>query len=268
MYLVYVDESGDPGPVGTSPTAYFGLSALMMHERDWHSLLAEFAGLRRQLQAQFGLLLSDEIHASAFISQPGALVRIRRNDRLAILKKCLDWCATRADRLPIVSLAVDKAKCSGPVFDTAWQALAHRLDHALLPGPDLGLVFCDNTDGKLTRLFRHWQQHPLPLPPPAAASAPPLLRLTEDPIFRDSRFSYFHQLADVVAYFARQTLEPNSYLRRKGASGLHARLAHNRLPSTGPPLPPSVFVIGPGPEAAQKKGLPKSAAPGEVLPRK
>ncbi|MFS2189472.1 DUF3800 domain-containing protein [Mucilaginibacter sp. Mucisp84] len=45
----------------------------------------------------------------------------------------------------------------------------------------------------------------------------PLKTIIKDPIFRDSKNSYFHQLVDVVAYFARQHYEPNNFIKKRGA---------------------------------------------------
>jgi Protein of unknown function (DUF3800) len=35
MYLMYVDESGDPG-LNNSPTRYFTLTGMVVHEQRWH----------------------------------------------------------------------------------------------------------------------------------------------------------------------------------------------------------------------------------------
>lgn len=40
MYLLYVDESGDVG-IKNSPTKYFVLSALIIHESKWRNTLDE-----------------------------------------------------------------------------------------------------------------------------------------------------------------------------------------------------------------------------------
>ena len=43
MYLMYVDESGDIGPVAKSPTRYFILSAIVIHEMKWRDILHDLA---------------------------------------------------------------------------------------------------------------------------------------------------------------------------------------------------------------------------------
>ena len=80
MYLLYADESGDTG-LQSSPTNYFLLSSLVVHETRWRDFLNDIVAFRRHLRATKGLKLREEIHAAPFITNPGALVRIRRNGR-------------------------------------------------------------------------------------------------------------------------------------------------------------------------------------------
>src|SRR5207249_4646763 len=42
------------------------------------------------IRAKFGLLMREEIHAGRMINRPGPLVRIKRNDRLTIIRHLLD----------------------------------------------------------------------------------------------------------------------------------------------------------------------------------
>lgn len=76
MYLMYVDESGDPGIASVSRNRYFVLSGLVVHELRWRDILDDFLVFRRGLREQYGLKLREEIHAGAFISKPGDLRRI------------------------------------------------------------------------------------------------------------------------------------------------------------------------------------------------
>ncbi len=54
MYLMYVDESGDPGTVN-SPTRYFVLSGLVVHELSWLATLDSLIDFRRRMRDTFGL---------------------------------------------------------------------------------------------------------------------------------------------------------------------------------------------------------------------
>jgi hypothetical protein len=57
MYLIYVDESGDPGMVG-SPAHYFILSGLVVHELRWLSMLGAIVAFRRHLASAARSLVS------------------------------------------------------------------------------------------------------------------------------------------------------------------------------------------------------------------
>jgi len=67
MYLMYVDESGDIGKVN-SPSNYFVLSAVILHENDWLNILDDMIVFRRGLKSRYGLGMNEEIHASVFIT--------------------------------------------------------------------------------------------------------------------------------------------------------------------------------------------------------
>lgn len=237
MYLLYVDESGDIGLPPSSPTRFFILSAIVIHEMRWRSTLKDLIMFRQELKRRKGLKIRDEIHCTHFINKPGELVRIARNDRLDIIKKCIDWLNSQGE-MSIFSVVVDKhGKASDyDVFLHAWNALLMRFENTLsyrnFPGPrnpdDMGIILSDNTDGNklrsLVRKMRHFN-----MIPSMYGGASRNLRLNyiiEDPIFRDSQISFMHQMNDVVAYCARQLYEPNAYVKKKGGDNFYKRLGN------------------------------------------
>jgi len=234
MYLLYVDESGDTG-LQNSPTDFFVLNGLVVHELRWHGFLDDVIAFRRHLQTTYALKLRQEIHAAPLLSRPGALASIPKHVRLLILREVLDFVAAQPG-LSILSVVVDKrGKAPGTdVFDMAWQTLLQRFEntisHRNFPGPqnaqDHGLLIADNTDGnKLKALSRRMRRfNPIPNLGGGGYRQLPAVRLIEDPVHRDSAHSYPLQLVDVVAYFLHQRFRPNSYIRQKGA-----RLWFNRL---------------------------------------
>ncbi len=237
MYLMYVDESGDIG-LQNSPTRYFVLTGLVVHELRWRLYLDQIIDFRRRIRQAFGLKLREEIHASAMINHPGDLVRIPRHNRLTILRHFADELAAMSD-LTIINIVVDKQNKSGnyDVFDAAWRALIQRfentLSHRNFSGPansdERGMIFPDHTDDKkLTALLRQMRRYnPVPNQP-AFGSGYRNLTLTsliEDPSFRNSMYSYFIQAADLSAFLLYQFIEPSSYIKRKSAQNYFTRLA-------------------------------------------
>jgi hypothetical protein len=233
MYLMYVDESGDPGMNG-SPSRFFVLSGLVVHESEWRSLLDHILQFRRRMKSAFGLRIREELHAAHLITTPAGLARIPRFDRLAIIRHFADELA-RFPRLSIVNVVV--AKDGKPVdFDVAehaWRALLQRFENTLVrgnfPGPSdstqRGMVFPDGAPLprilKLQRRLRHFNLVPSRF---GAARNLPLVRIVEDPVFRDSAQSLLIQAADLVAFLLYQREQPNAYMRKKGGGAYFQRL--------------------------------------------
>lgn len=235
MYLMYVDESGDTGKIN-SPTRYFILTGIILHELRWKSTLENLVGFRRQLRIDYGLKLREEIHCADFINKPGQLIRIKRNLRLDIMKKCIRWLSTQND-LSVITVSVDKSRNQGDIFELAWTGLIQRFENTVryknFPGPtntdDKGMVLPDNTDGnKLTKLIRKMRHYNIvPNRGDLYTGGFRNLKLDyiiEDPFLKDSASSFIHQIADVVAYFARQKYEPNAYLKKKGGINYYDKL--------------------------------------------
>jgi len=245
MYLMYVDESGDTGLVG-SPTRYFALSGIVVHERNWRSFMTTLVNFKKTMRAVYGLPVRGEIHASEFIKS--RVYGLERHTRLAILRNALDELAKIPD-ISITNVVVDKAtKAAGfDVFDFAWKALFQRFENTLrygnFPGnfrQDYGVVFTDATAGtKLLRLVRRMSVfNPVPNAGGAGTRNLPILKIIEDPHGKDSKESLAIQMADVCAYFLQQRLNPNSYIRRRSASRYFDRLLPvlNLKASTNDPM--------------------------------
>ncbi len=234
MYLVYLDESGDTGKVN-SPSKHFFLSALVIHETAWFDFLDDLVLFRKYLKSEFGLRLKEEIHASEYISGRNPTIGgIDRNDRLLILKNCLDWLNTRKD-LSIITTHIYKNVHKSDVFESAWKCLIQRIEntiqHKNFPGGfrlDSAIIICDDTNGeKLTRLIRRMRSYnPVPNMPQFGGGYRDLRlkAIVEDPNMRNSQNSYFIQMADVVCYFARQYFESNKFIRKRGARYYYSRL--------------------------------------------
>jgi hypothetical protein len=235
---MYADESGDSG-LHKSPTRYFVLSGVVVHEIYWHEMLDRLVAFRRRMRAKFGLLLAEEIHAGKMLSRPGYdAVRIKKNDRLTIIRELINT-ISRMDFVSIINVRVDKqGKMPGyDPFERAWEALIQRfentLNHRNFPGPaskdDLGIIFCDETDdATLRRLYRKMRiYNPVPNMRAlynAGYRQLPLARIAEDPNIRLSHHSYFVQAADSAAFAAYQWYAPSGYVRRKGARNYFRRL--------------------------------------------
>ncbi len=234
MFILYVDESGDTGLSG-SPTRYFALSGLVVHELSWRLLLDDLIALRRNLRTTFGLKLREEIHAQNFLHSPGPVVRIAKSRRLQILREVLDAQASLTN-INIISVICDKngKPPTYDVFEHTWRAMIQRfhntIGHRNFPGPanpqDFGVIITDQTSEiRLRLLTRRLATHnPIPNMGRSGYRNIPIPTILEDAVHRDSLHSYFVQCADVNSYFLVQRVSQCSYVRKKGARNFFARL--------------------------------------------
>lgn len=243
MYLMYVDESGDCGtPSDGSPSRYFCLSGVVVHELRWTDTILELTQFRHWLRRRFGVFLEAELHASDMISKPSrchvTLQNLRKFERLAILRQFADKLTTLND-LRVINVVVDKhgkAPNKDEVFRWAWYSLFQRFENTIrrrnFPGPanprERGMIFPDNTDGgKLKRFLsrmRSTNQLKVKHPGGHMIINQPLRVLIEDPVMRDSRESYLIQAADCAAFLLKQSIDPSSFMRKHGGNAYFHRL--------------------------------------------
>lgn len=239
MYLMYVDESGDTGRKAGS-SSYFALSGLVVHETQWRNFIAALLAHRKILRANYQLPVRAEIHASEYINgqvKTAKPVRLlKKHERLGILRNTIDELA-KIPYISITNVIVDKSG-KPPAYDVlnaAWGTLFQRFENTLRAGnfpgkykDDFGIVITDAVSGtKLMRLMRRMAVYNY-IPNnsyygPGSRNIP-ILRVIEDPSGRDSAESLPIQACDVVAYFLKQYVDPNSYIRKKRAQNYIARL--------------------------------------------
>jgi hypothetical protein len=243
MYLMYADESGDCGmPADGSPTRYFCLSGVVVHELRWLDTINELLNFRRWLRARYGVFLKAEIHAGEMISKPGkldpTLQRLRKHERLAIIRQLADKLATLSD-IRIINIVVDKhgkVPDKDEVFRWAWYSLFQRFENTIrnrnFPGPnnqhERGIIFPDNTDGEKLKQFLSQMRSNNPLKVTQGGGQvvvnQPVQVLIEDPVMRDSRESYLIQAADCAAFLLKQSIDPSSFMRKHGGNAYFQRL--------------------------------------------
>jgi hypothetical protein len=238
MYYLYIDESGDTGHIN-SPTNYFVLTGLVIHETNWRTFLDDLVRFRQNLRGVYGLKLKEEIHAMPFVQKSHPMPGMAKNIKIYILRQCIDWMAARSD-VQILTVAVDKRgkPATYNVFENAWQALIQRFEntiqHRNYPGgfaDQRGMLVPDGTYSKqltgLVRKMRHYNTVPNTAYFAQQGTQYRNMKLQyviEDPFFKDSAGSFIHQMVDVMVYFARQYFEPNTRVKKTGARTFYARL--------------------------------------------
>ncbi|MDD5695196.1 MAG: DUF3800 domain-containing protein [Bacteroidales bacterium] len=88
MYLMYVDESGDPGILSKYGSEHYILSGLIISVENWLENLQKLKTLRQSFKLKYGLLLKTEIHASELIriNKLKEHSKIKKLSRIELLK--------------------------------------------------------------------------------------------------------------------------------------------------------------------------------------
>lgn len=241
MYLMYVDESGDCGmPKDGSPTRYYCLSGLVVHELRWRDTMYDILKFRHWLKWKYKIYLEDEIHAAELISDPGSMAAsfqcLEKYKRLAIVRNFADLIARLSD-IGLINVVVDKmsgrVSNKDKVFQWAWYTLFQRFENTVryqnFPGPkntdERGVIFPDSTDGeKLKRFLKAMRvSNRIKIHNNAGSFGyidEPIRIIIEDPILRDSRESYLIQ----AAYLLKQNLQPCAYMKKHGGNAYFQRL--------------------------------------------
>jgi Protein of unknown function (DUF3800) len=206
MYLAYVDESGDRG-IGGSQT--YVLGCVLVRSSQWAKSFDDLISFRRFLRDKTNVPVRAEIKANHLLRNGGDLrgLGLSEKARHFIYRGLLRLQPTLG--IQTFAIVINKAllKQRRPNDDPsiiAWTYLMQRLEHLTRRPQDQLLLLHDEgepeTVRKIARRFRRFG---------TAGSLfgggyviPPFIGLIDDPVSRNSRHSYFLQLADLNAYAA------------------------------------------------------------------
>jgi hypothetical protein len=242
---MYADESGDCGlPSDGSPTRYFCLSGVVVHELRWMSTVEQLMRFRRWIQRRYHVYIDDELHCAEMVQKPSrtapSIQRLRKHERLAIVRHFADEIARLPD-VNIINVVVDKSlgklTTKEDVFRGAWYRLIQRFENTIqrgnFPGPknkaECGMIFPDRTDSaKLKKYIEQMRRrNPIKVVQQSGSHIfqdSPIRTIIEDPINRDSSQSYLIQAADCAVFLLKQSIEPSSYMRKHGGNAYFDRL--------------------------------------------
>lgn len=221
MYLLYVDDSGDPGPKGAGQ--HFVLSGLVVHEARWAQCFRMIKELRAALRDEFGIRRNRELHANKNIAGRGALwgrmwpVEDRVRFFQLVLETISQMPGIRTTNVCVKKTAAQfQGKKGYSVLGTAWKFLLQRFHNYIIAGlksdsREFGMVIHDSGHEveirKLMRKLRVYNPVPSQLAPAGGRNIP-LANLIEDPVPRDSYHAQFIQLCDYVAFSVLRQEEP------------------------------------------------------------
>jgi hypothetical protein len=215
VYLCYMDESGDPGVHPGSPTPTYTVSCLFIHDSHWVAAFEDTLRYRRYLSNNFGLRMRTEIKANELVKGSGPWASLPFGDRVRKdIYRGLMRFQGKLGTLKTFAVVIDKSKCASPddVRTAAWKHALERVERFTTYNHDTVMLFPDSGNyDRFRRLSRQMRRfsHVGAMIGGGTLSRPLERVLIDDPVERDSKQSYFVQLADLNAYAAYRKERPD-----------------------------------------------------------
>lgn len=210
-YIVYIDESGNAGFNGSST---YALGCVLVRDADWPEAHDRLISFRRFLRRQFKLPVRAELKANYLLQNGGPFKKLKVSEkaRRAIYRQSLRL-PSKLPGVLVFAVLIDKNKILDKTKDPraiAWEYLLQRLERFTTKGPQddgnstqITVVHDEGEAATIRKLFRKARRAGTA----GSAFGTGMLKvpgrlLLDDPTSRDSRHSYFLQLADLTAYAA------------------------------------------------------------------
>jgi len=235
MHIVYYDESGDDGyPQYASPL--FVLAAVYCPALDWRENFEILAKFKRQLGKDFNFPFKLEIHTKELLlnKKPYAPLFLSSAERVEMVRR---FCEVTAQlSLRVITTTVVKPWIRIDEFNVLDKALSYsvnRIESDLrLSSENRFLVISD--EGRLAKMRSTTRRMQKVNFIPSKFSGQRAYRreirhLIEDPLPKDSKESYFIQIADLVAFLF--------YAHTAATNGIAT------LPKRSPPELDDAFVL-------------------------
>lgn len=220
MFIMYVDESGDSGIInGSSP--HFILSGLIIDGNNWLKYLDELKKYRKELRKTYGLSHTTEIHANELlrVGKIKEYSKIHKNNRIKILSDCCIKFTSIFSDAKIINICLDKKefKENHDLQTIAWERLMTRYNRYLnVTQKSKGIIVSDDTENakikSILRKLRRYNSVKDNFGKGYYNAA--TTNIIEDIIPRDSKDSYFIQVADVIAHTLYRREYPKGSLKK------------------------------------------------------
>ena len=205
MQIAYYDESGDDG-YPTYSSDFFVLSSIYLHYLNWDPIFDTIVDFRRELKSSFGFPVRAEMHTKHFLlnKNPFRKYNLSVDDRVAIVDLFCDLIASLDFKIINVVIVKPRIqKTNYPVLDNALTYSIQRIENDLNPTLNPQNKFMIITDpgrvGKMRKTSRRIQRiNFIPSQYSSTSYRKEIRTLIEDPLPKDSKESYFIQLADTI----------------------------------------------------------------------
>lgn len=206
MYIAYYDESGDDGyPKYSSPL--FILSVIYLHYLNWKGIFENISEFRRQLKKDFNIPIKMEFHTKYFIlnKKPYRSLQISDDDRLLIIELFCELISNLD--LSIINVVINKKSILSNTYNVLDNALTYSIQriendlNKIDPSKKFMIITDQGRIRKMRMTARKIQRiNFIPSKYNVKPYRKEIKSLIEDPLQKDSKESYFIQLADLVAF--------------------------------------------------------------------
>lgn len=205
MFISYFDESGDDGyPNFSSPL--FVLSSVYLHYLNWKDTYSAICSFRQQLKKDFGLPIGMELSTNRFLLNKKPYKKYNFSDDMRILIMDLYCDFISQIDLRIVNVAINKKAIRTTdylVLDNALTYSIQRIENDLTtldPAKKFMIITDEGRVSKMRKTSRRIQKiNFIPSIFGPYSYRREIKSLIEDPLPKDSKESYFIQIADLVA---------------------------------------------------------------------
>jgi hypothetical protein len=215
MFFCYVDESGDPG-YENSPTRYFTLGCLLIHEDHWLDALNKSVDLRRYLKKNFNIPARKELKASWILHGKKYFrdINISFSQRLNVYKAAM-MLQEASGIMNVFAIVIDKKKVRRKdkvdPRERAWTYAIERMVSYAGEGDENVHILPDEGHGDYIRKrIRRMRRNHVIKGFYGGALNREARNVVGDCSPRDSSKSYFVQFADLNAYAAFRKVEPGN----------------------------------------------------------
>jgi hypothetical protein len=209
VYLAYFDESGDSGAIDRSPTRFFVLACVLVHEAVWLENLNSLVHFRSLLRRRYGISRNAELKANEIRKGRGPLTDLHWfSERRGRMFRYLMLLQRNKLNLKTFAVAIDKGRLQADrdAREVAWQYTLQRVDTFCRKTGDFACLFPDAGHGYfIRRLVRRLRRHQVIEGRFGGLLKINAERIVEDPNERRSHDSYFIQIADWNAYAAHRS---------------------------------------------------------------
>lgn len=227
MYILYVDESGDPGGSEYSSKHYI-LSGLLVSQANWFNYLSKLKTFRKYIKEEYGLNQRTEIHASELvrINKLKEYSKIPKIIRINILIQYAEQIPLIFNEAKVINICLLKSEFEGKyILYEAWKRLIQRFEIFLKKEGDFGIIISDEGNvPKVSSLLRKMRIYN-PTPSHYGHNYNPKVdNIIEDIFSRSSKQSYFIQTIDVIVFLLYNMEFPKGSLKKHRLNSLFLKL--------------------------------------------